>query len=131
MRTHVAVLVALLLAVLAPAFDHHSAEHEPWHGHLLFGGAAPLTLVHNHGYLRTHQHPAPDHSAGMSAQTSDEVVSVPASQGASGFETGGVPLIGPADSALLAPRLMTATLLPEAVLPEGAHTRIPEPPPQG
>ncbi len=125
-----AVLVAMLFAVLAPAFDHHSAEHEPWHGHMLFGGAAALAQAHAHGYLRPHPHPAADQSAGMAAQTPAEVVSVPASRGISGFETGGVSVIGHDGMALLVPPLMSAGLLPQAVLPVAALTRIPDPPPQ-
>jgi hypothetical protein len=130
MRTHVVVLVALLFAVLAPAVDHHSAEHEPWHGHMLFGGVAALSRAHAHGYLRTHKHPAADQSAGVAAQTPDEVVSVPASQGVSGFETGGVSVIGAGGMALLVPPLTSAALLPQAVLPVAALTRTPDPPPQ-
>lgn len=64
--THFALLAALGVLALLPAFDHHAAEYSPWHSHLLAGGrVAPDTAWHhNHPYAQPHTHPAaPDDAA--------------------------------------------------------------------
>lgn len=56
------VVLSLLTCLLAPAFDHHAAERDPWHGHLVRHGSQ--SLVHLHSYDRLHAHPeAPEQGA--------------------------------------------------------------------
>jgi hypothetical protein len=54
---HLALLGALGLLALLPAFDHHAAEYSPWHGHLSATGA-PLPAGHVHPFAQPHLHPA-------------------------------------------------------------------------
>jgi hypothetical protein len=46
-----ALLVSLLLAVLIPIIDHHSADNMPGHKHLWF------VSEHDHGHYHTHEGP--------------------------------------------------------------------------
>lgn len=63
-----ASLLALLLASLIVAFDHHGAERIPAHGHLLAPGQ---TTAHVHGFERPHEHPEE-----ASASSGESVVSL-------------------------------------------------------
>lgn len=57
---HLALLAALGVLALLPAFDHHAAEYSPWHSHLLAGGRVAVDAPehHDHPYAQPHAHPA-------------------------------------------------------------------------
>jgi hypothetical protein len=53
------VVLSLLLCVIAPAYDHHAAERDPWHGHLVGHGSQPAA-AHSHGSVHGHAQAQPD-----------------------------------------------------------------------
>lgn len=55
------IVLSLLVCLIAPAYDHHAAERDPWHGHLVRHGSQS-TLAHSH--TGAHEH-APAEADGV------------------------------------------------------------------
>lgn len=57
---HLLVLVALGLTFVLPLVDHHAAERDPAHSHLVWGGTASQRAsaieTHRHEYEQPHHH---------------------------------------------------------------------------
>lgn len=49
------IVLSLLLCLIAPAYNHHAAERDPWHGHLVRHGPQSLA-VHQHTLEGQHAH---------------------------------------------------------------------------
>lgn len=47
------IVLSLLVCLIAPAYDHHAAERDPWHGHLVRHGSQS-TAVHMHSGANGH-----------------------------------------------------------------------------
>ena len=81
------LLVAVAVSVIAPLLDHHAAERDPGHSHLVIGpvadGASALAS-HGHGYEHPHSH-SPMGRSQAALQSSDglQVVAISGGEGAS------------------------------------------------
>jgi hypothetical protein len=57
---HLLLLVTLGLSFVLPLVDHHAAERDPWHDHIVLGGSQAQQVAtlhdHSHGYEHSHSH---------------------------------------------------------------------------
>lgn len=65
LAVHLVVLIALGLGVSLPLLDHHVAERNPWHDHVVVAGSGldreHALAFHRHGFETPHAHgPATD-----------------------------------------------------------------------
>lgn len=47
------IVLSLLVCLIAPAYDHHAAERDPWHGHLVRHGSQSTPA---HAHTAAHEH---------------------------------------------------------------------------
>jgi hypothetical protein len=83
------LLVAVAVSVIAPLLDHHAAERQPKHSHLVIGLVADgvrALASHGHGYEQPHSH-SPMGRSQAAPRSSDglQVVVISGGEGASAY----------------------------------------------
>ncbi len=124
----VLVLVAIAASMVAPVLDHHAAEREPGHSHLVLGSAvegAHALATHLHGYELPHSHsPTGQAKAAPGVVGGQQVLAVGGGEAASVY--GGIAaevLLAPQGLSLpivflyIALTVSTAKTLVEAIVP--------------
>jgi hypothetical protein len=128
---HLALLACLGTLAFLPAFDHHSPEYSPWHGHTLAGEVMVTSLPerHEHRLAQPHVHPAGPNEVTRAAGGGVVFTPNPVADSVSLFPT--LALVAPSYIWLTAP-LSALSLLCAAGRPSrrAIPTPLPDPPPR-
>ena len=119
------IAYALVVTVAIPLIDHHAAERDPWHGHLLRAGEVLGMVVHRH----TYQFP---HSEGATVPPAGSVLLVREANGlpAAGAVVTSPTSLMPRDMSAPEPAVRVTTPIAALVAPEDPLPGLVDPPPR-
>jgi hypothetical protein len=132
---HLLLLVTLGLSFVLPLVDHHAAERDPWHDHIILGGTHAQQVAalhdHTHGYEHSHSHAA-DSAALISSTNAAQVLAMTSRDGHSPLAIGFMGKAVAVPAALYVPNRLSLEEVawPESLVIAGLTARVPAPPPR-
>ncbi|MPZ15464.1 MAG: hypothetical protein GEU73_13760 [Chloroflexi bacterium] len=136
------LLLSLALCIALPLLDHHAAERDPLHGHLVLSGSAAAQAQalasHHHSFEAAHAHvvsPALLEPSDVDRELTGDAPRVIVLQGWDGSDVAsvsgaGLLLLAPDWPELAPPRLSEARLFPRLSPLVTVALPTPEPPPR-